>query len=43
MAGDKTMLIWLGKQRLGQAEKQEVGGMDGKPIENKVIVEIVEE
>jgi hypothetical protein len=24
MTGDKTMLIWLGKQRLGQAEKQEV-------------------
>lgn len=23
MDGDKTMLIWLGKQRLGQAEKQE--------------------
>lgn len=22
MSGDKTMLIWLGKQYLGQAEKQ---------------------
>ena len=25
MAGDRTMLIWLGKQYLGQAEKQETG------------------
>jgi hypothetical protein len=24
LKGDKTMLIWLGKQHLGQAEKQEV-------------------
>lgn len=24
MTGDKTMLVWLGKQRLGQAEKSEV-------------------
>lgn len=23
MSGDKTMLIWLGKQRLGQADKNE--------------------
>lgn len=42
MTGDKTMLIWLGKQRLGQADKQEVGGIEGKPVENKVVVEIVE-
>ena len=27
-----TMLIWLGKQYLGQADKNEMGGMDGKPI-----------
>ena len=24
MSGDKTMLIWLGKQRLGQKEKQDI-------------------
>lgn len=24
MSGDKTMLIWLGKQRLGQTEKSDV-------------------
>lgn len=30
--GDKTMLIWLGKQYLNQAEKQEVSGPGGGPI-----------
>lgn len=24
MTGDKTMLVWLGKQRLGQSEKSEI-------------------
>jgi hypothetical protein len=27
---DKTMLIWLGKQRLGQSDKQEIGNKDGE-------------
>ena len=27
-----SMLIWLGKQRLGQKERYEHGGPDGKPI-----------
>lgn len=31
MAGDKTMLIWLGKQNLGQAEKLEQTGAGGGP------------
>ena len=33
LKGDRTMLIWLGKQRLGQAEKQEtqVSGPNGGP------------
>ena len=33
-AGDKTMLIWLGKVELGQAEtvKQEHTGKDGAPL-----------
>lgn len=32
--GNPTMLIWLGKQHLGQRDKidQEIGGSDGKPI-----------
>lgn len=32
LAGDKTMLIWLGKQHLKQAEKQELTGADGAPL-----------
>jgi hypothetical protein len=31
--GNPTMLIWLGKQYLGQADKQEVTGKDGGPIQ----------
>ena len=33
--GHPTMLIWLGKNRLGQADKQihEVSGRDGEPIQ----------
>jgi hypothetical protein len=32
MNGNVTMLIWLGKQRLQQKDKVEMGGPDGKPI-----------
>jgi hypothetical protein len=32
MHGDRTMLIWLGKQYLGQADKQELTGANGGPI-----------
>lgn len=32
-AGSDTMLIWLGKQMLGQRDKQEVTGANGGPIE----------
>lgn len=32
MKGNTTMLVWLGKQRLGQKDKSEIGGPDGKPI-----------
>lgn len=32
MKGDRTMLIWLGKQYLGQAEKHELSGAGGNPI-----------
>lgn len=31
--GNVTMLIWLGKQLLGQRDKAEVTGEDGGPIE----------
>jgi hypothetical protein len=30
--GNTTMLIWLGKQFLGQSDKQELTGKDGEPI-----------
>lgn len=38
-AGDKTMLIWLGKVELGQSEtvKQEHTGADGVPLVPAVI------
>jgi hypothetical protein len=32
-AGHVTMLIWLGKQYLGQVDKAEVGGLRGGPVE----------
>jgi len=34
MTGDKTMLVWLGKQRLGQSEKNEIKheGIDLKKL-----------
>lgn len=41
MTGDRTMLIWLGKQRLGQMDKSlsEVTGKDGEPV--KIEVEFI--
>ena len=32
LAGSDTMLIWLGKQRLGQRDKQELTGTGGIPV-----------
>jgi hypothetical protein len=32
LAGNVTMLIFLGKNMLGQADKQEISGPDGAPI-----------
>jgi hypothetical protein len=32
-----TMLIWLGKQYLGQRDKHEVSGPDGGPIQHEVV------
>lgn len=37
MAGNPTMLIWLGKQYLDQRDKSEITGADGQPF--KVIIE----
>lgn len=36
--GDKTMLIWLGKQWLGQAEKQEITGRNGEPFKSEIVI-----
>lgn len=40
--GNPTMLIWLGKQSLGQIDKMlnEISGPDGKPIETKNVSEL---
>lgn len=32
MEGNPTMLIWLGKQVLGQRDRHEIAGDDGKPL-----------
>ncbi len=37
MEGNPTMLIWLGKQWLGQVERQEVTGKDGGPVDYRDI------
>lgn len=37
MKGNLGMLVWLGKQYLGQSEKQEIGAKDGQPITFKVV------
>jgi hypothetical protein len=43
--GNVTMLIWLGKQWLGQRDKanHEISGPDGKPIETKADVTMTDE
>lgn len=45
MQGDKTMLIWLGKQYLDQREKSshELSGPDGKPISSTTKIELSDE
>lgn len=35
LSGDRTMLIWLGKQYLGQVDKSELTGKNGGPIEKR--------
>jgi biotin operon repressor len=41
MKGHPTMLIWLGKQFLGQRDKQEVTGENGGPVQSRILVEFV--
>lgn len=35
--GDKTMLVWLGKQYLQQRDKQEHSGPDGGPMQVRTL------
>lgn len=41
MAGNPTMLVWLGKQILGQSDKAELTGANGGPIQAQIQVEFV--
>jgi hypothetical protein len=43
--GNATMLIWLGKQYLGQKDKsvQELSGIDGKPIQTSALSDLPED
>jgi hypothetical protein len=36
MRGDKTMLIWLGKQCLGQSDRTQLTGKDDGPVKHEV-------
>lgn len=40
LAGNPTMLIWMGKQYLNQTDKKEISGPDGGPQEHIVIDKI---
>lgn len=41
MSGHPTMLIWLGKQFLGQTDKTAVTGADGGPLQVSVLDSIL--
>ena len=43
MAGNVTMQIWLGKQRLEQRDKNEITGKDGGALETKIVVEYLDD
>lgn len=43
MAGDRQMLIWLGKQELGQKERSELTGPDNGPIQINLIDRFVDD
>lgn len=40
--GNTTMLIWLGKQYLGQSDKQELTGKDGKALVPDIKFEVID-
>lgn len=39
--GNPTMLVWLGKQVLGQRDKQEITGVDGNPLQIERIERVI--
>jgi hypothetical protein len=41
MEGDKTMLVWLGKQYLMQSDKQELTGKDGEKLIPVIQIEVI--
>lgn len=43
ITGDKTMMIWLGKNRLNQVDKSEHTGPGGGPIQIRVVEPFVEQ
>lgn len=40
LKGDKTMLVWLGKQYLGQKERNEISTEDDKPLISIGVVQV---
>jgi hypothetical protein len=40
-SGNPTMLVWLGKQVLGQRDKQEITGVDGNPLQIERIERVI--
>jgi len=43
MRGDRTMLIWLGKNLLGQTDKTQLTGKDDGPIKHEVTESMTDE
>lgn len=43
LGGDRTMLIWLGKQHLGQREPIAITGADGGPVKHQDVPASAEE
>ena len=41
MSGNPTMLIWLGKQFLGQSDKNELTGPEGAPLLPSITLKLV--
>lgn len=43
LRGDRTMLIWLGKQLLGQSDKTQLTGKDDGPIKREMVEQMTDE